>query len=112
MWGGNAGRQPLLPLLNASLPVPLLAIAGNCDMQFTPSAVGTLAFLVFLAGVGNWRQAWAGRRAGAGAACIARDSAPLARACALPRRRPYTLTTYCARWLGGASGGAARTLTN
>ena len=32
--------QPLLPQLNASLPVPLLAIAGDCDMQFTPSAVG------------------------------------------------------------------------
>jgi pimeloyl-ACP methyl ester carboxylesterase len=36
-------RQPLLPQLNASLPVPLLAIAGKCDMQFTPSAVARTA---------------------------------------------------------------------
>lgn len=36
-------KQPLLPLLNASLPVPLLAIAGDCDMQFTPSAVARTA---------------------------------------------------------------------
>ena len=36
-------KEPLLPQLNASLPVPLLAIAGECDMQFTPSAVARTA---------------------------------------------------------------------
>jgi len=36
-------KQPLLPQLNASLPVPLLAIAGDCDMQFTPAAVARTA---------------------------------------------------------------------
>ena len=36
-------KQPLLPQLNASLPVPLLAIAGECDLQFTPAAVARTA---------------------------------------------------------------------
>ncbi|EKX52547.1 hypothetical protein GUITHDRAFT_150582 [Guillardia theta CCMP2712] len=37
-------KEPLLPLLNHSLPVPLLAFAGACDHQFTPDAVKRTAY--------------------------------------------------------------------
>jgi len=36
-------KEPLLPQLNHSLPVPLLAFAGECDMQFKPEAVSRTA---------------------------------------------------------------------
>jgi hypothetical protein len=36
-------KEPLLPKLNHSLPVPLLAFAGECDMQFKVGAVSRTA---------------------------------------------------------------------
>lgn len=36
-------KEPLLPRLNNSLPVPLLAFAGECDLQFSTAAVARTA---------------------------------------------------------------------